>query len=793
MISVESPIGGARRIDFVLSISSWHYCRAGASDDRVSSHQRNLIPVTSGASIVLLFGVIGSLIGCGSSNGGGEPARTFFVRSTGSDTQSGTAPERALATIGAAVARASAGDSIVVGPGRYVPSSAGVRAVVDMGANGASAARPLSIIADPTGTLTGDPPGEVIVDAQRELYGFRLTGSSGVVIDGFVITNTRGNNAAGIQVRSSSRDIVVRHCEIRANDGDGIRVEASNGSLLFNNLIHANSLRGIQLSGGSAGSSGTQVINNTIASNGNDGLSIGSATRPVSNTLVRNNLIFDNAQRGIDAERGATLAYDADYNLIFPIQRDGVPVGYGPLTPKGLHDLGVDPLLVAGFRLSHAAAGQPLDSPAIDAGDPNTAARLRSMLQARTTAIDEALDSGIVDIGFHFRPERPPPTPTAPPAETQTAMPPATPPPTNTATPTQGPPSQRLYVRNSGDDTRDGLTPDSALRTIQQAVNNAIPGTEIIVGPGTYTGTVSISGNGSADLPILLRGDSDGSASGDPSGEVVVTSAGGVGVFVDGAQHWTVEGLTITGSAIGIHVRREARSTRVQHNEVYGNTDDGIRIQDTADVTVFNNLIYCNGRRGVLVAGSSSGSTGTALVQNTIVANADRGVFIGTSSVPSVGTWMRNNLIQDNCGNGIQVVDSSLQGYDAQYNLVAPPTYVGATVHPTDTAFDAVTGGAAMRPANFVTRAFCEAVCATPGRDPNTAPTEPTVERHSEDFRLAQTIAGQPPPDSVGVDAGDPALPSEFAVPLRRRTTATNDEPDGGRLDIGYHFPRGEG
>lgn len=736
--------------------------------------------------------LVAAVIGCGGgSSTGSSGARTLYVRALGSDGNDGTAPTRALATLATALARAGGGDTIIVGPGAYVPTGTGsVLAVLDITSKRAGAERPLVFLADPTGALTGDPPGEVLLDAQRELHGVRITRSTGIVLDGFVITGTRGANAAGIQIRSASGDITIRNCEIRDNDADGVRIEASDRTLIFNNLIHQNGLRGIQLSGGGSGSIGTRIINNTLAHNGNDGISVGSATLPTRSTFVRNNLVYRNGQRGIDAERGSSLAYDADYNLVFPLTRDGIAVGYGPLTPKGLHDLGVDPNLTAGYRLAQVQAGQAFNSPAIDAGDPETPEPLRSQLRARTTATNEAFDTGVVDIGFHYRSSLPPPTATPTPVPPET---PSTRTPTMTAspTPTHGAFSRKLYVRTDGNDTRDGAVPERALRTIQRALDNALPGTEIVVGPGTYEGALSITAHGTLAEPMALRGDPSGRETGDSPGEVVVTSGGsGTGVFVDGARFWTVEGLTVTGSGIGMHVRREAPGTVLRNNEIYGNGDDGIRLQDATGAVLFNNLIYCNGRRGILVAGASSGSIDTRIVNNTIVGNADRGLFIGTNTVASRGSSLRNNLIQDNCGNGIQIVASSLQGYDGQYNLLSPPTYVGTTVHPTDTAYDPQTQGAVQRPARFVTRAFCEAVCRTPGRPENEIPSAPTIERHADDFRLAQTIAGQDPPDSVGIDAGDPALPSEFAVALRRRTTATNDEPDGGRLDIGYHFPR---
>lgn len=716
---------------------------------------------------------------CGGGSGGDEPPITLYVSASGNDGNTGESPAAPLRTIRAAVIRARGGDTIVVGPGTHRPPAETPGIVVDIVAFTATASRPLRIEADAAGDRLGEPPGEVVLDADGGAFAVRITGSAGIVLDGFVVTGARGNNAAGIQVRSGSSDIVVRNAEIRANDGDGVRIEASDRTLVFNNLIHDNALRGIQVSGGGLGTEGTELVANTVAGNGNDGISVGGGT--IRDTFLRNNLIVHTV-RGIDVDGDATRGYDADYNLVFPTLN-----AYGPLTPKGLNDLSVDPLLVAGFRLSQIAAGQLETSAAVDAGDPGLASALRNALLARTTATNDALDTGVVDIGFHYPSSfAPPPTPTA--ATTPTASTSATPEPTST--PFQ--PGAQLFVRAAaGNDSNTGASPAAALRSIGAAVDRAAPGTQIVVGPGSYPENVVLSSSGTPERPILLRGDPTGRETGDAAGPVTVDLAGsGQGVFVDGARYWVVEGLTVSGAAVGIHVRRDARGTVLRHNEIFGSTNEGILVQDSSDVTVFNNLTYCNGQAGIRVTGSSTGSPRTQLVNNTVVANASRGIFIGTSGTPSEGAMLRNNLVQDNCRNNIQVDAGSVSGYDGRYNLVAPPTYVGVDPHPTDTAWDQGSGGAVNRPAKFVERAFCESVCATPGRNPAEVPPQPAIELHVHDFRLAQTIAGQEPPNSVGIDAGDPTLAPEFRVALTLRSTASNGVADGGRTDLGFHFPR---
>lgn len=716
---------------------------------------------------------------CGGGGGGGGGPTVYYVRSSGSDLNGGSSPADAFATLQAAVDKAGSGDTIIVGPGVYTVSNPADEALLEIFGKSASAGSALLLRAD-NGSGTGDAPGEVLLDAQDRGFGIRVTSSAHVIIDGFVIRGARGANGAGVQIRTQSAFIEVRNCELTENI-DGIRVESSDDTLIFNNLIQGNVNRGVQISGDSRR---TAVINNTVAFNQNDGISSADAA---SGTRLRNDLVYENGARGIDIDRTATAGYDADYNLIFPTERNGISIDYGPDTPKGLNDVSLDPLLVPRFLLAHESAGDPQTSPAVDAGDPVTDLSLTDALRRRTTASDDELDAGVVDIGFHFpSSKQPEPTPT----------------PNMQVTPSVGPtspPAARLYVRANGSDG-DGKSPAAAFRTLQKAADSVGPGTEVIVGPGTYSEEVHFLTPGLADRRIVFRADPTGAETGDGAGPVIVNGQTlHRGFFVDGARFNTFDGFVLSDTAdAAIHVRRQAEQVIIRNCEIYAGRGDGIRIQDSPRVTMLNNLIYCNGRRGIVVVGST-GSDAAQIVNNTVVANRDRGVFIGTSTAASPNAFLRDNILQDNCGSNLQLADNSHDGYDARYNLVSPPTYNGAPIDETDTAFDP--NGPMNVPAGFVSRALCEGLCPAPQPIPPSPTPRPTprplpdppnysITRSATDFRLRQTLAGDPPPDGVGVDRGDPSLGREFTELLRGRTTATNGVADGGQIDMGYHFRR---
>lgn len=708
---------------------------------------------------VLLFTLLLITSGCGGGGGGGGGGDdggergVVYVRASGNDNNRGNSPDAALRTIQAAVNSAGRGDTIVVGPGRYTGGSGDT--VVNIDGRGGSAGDPIEIIGDIHGARTGDIPGAVQVDATGRPFAFRFTDSSAFVLDSLTITGSAGVNAAAVHIRTGSSDIIVRNCEIAGNGADGVRIESSSDVLLFNNLIHANGARGIQIGGGTANA---EIISNTVAQNANDGISgSGGGSRDL---FLRNNIVYQNQDRGIDVrESAAQSGYNADYNLVF--QRAGVSVAYGPEIGPGPNDINLDPLFTQGFYLSQQAAGQRETSPAVDSGDATTDLQLVDSLQARTTMTTLDPDAGTIDIGYHYPgPFVPPPTRTLPPGTT----------PAGQFTPTPPAPSV-FYVRAAaGSDTNTGRSPDTALRTIQAAVDRAMAGNEIIVGPGTYTGTVRFRApGGNPAAPIVLRANPQGDRTGDPPNDVLLDAQSlGSGIFVDAAPYIVVDGFRITNAtAPAVQIRGGASGTQIRNCEIFNNGEDGIRVQDSDDVLLFNNLVYCNLRRGVLIGGAA-GSNRNQLINNTIAQNSDRGVFVGSSTAASKNAFLRNNIIQNNRVAELQVVTSeanSLEGFDNDYNLIFDETtgtgqYVGASPGPNDI----------LAPAGFVDIATC---------DP--------LELHDADYRLAQAAAGQTP-ESMGVDSGDPATAASFVTPLLQRTTSTDNRLDSQPLDMGYHF-----
>jgi parallel beta-helix repeat protein len=364
----------------------------------------------AGAVVLLLLPLFAPLA-CGGGGGGDEEAQpsrpdVWYVRASGSDGNSGDSPEAAWRSIQTAIDLVSDGDTIIVGPGSYP-------GIVEINRKAGLPDNQIFLVADPTGSFTGDAPRAVRIEVgQNDPAGFRLTQSTHIVIDGFTITGARGQNAAAVLVRSSSHNVTVRNCEI-TNSRDGIRVQDSDDVLLFNNLITGNTNRGVRIgaTGAGAGSSRARLINNTIANNGGSGITIGDDMVASTGAFLRNNIVQGNQPRNIDVAGNAPSSldgYSADFNLVFTAQPasqiqcipggDKSRCGYGPFAPRGTNDVNADAMFVNAARGDyHLQSG----SPGIDAG---TAAigddGLLQMLQEGTTT-GSGTDRPPTDLGYH--------------------------------------------------------------------------------------------------------------------------------------------------------------------------------------------------------------------------------------------------------------------------------------------------------------------------------------------------------------------------------------------------------
>jgi hypothetical protein len=134
-----------------------------------------------------------------------------------------------------------------------------------------------------------------------------------------------------------------------------------------------------------------EISSTTIAGS----LRHGIALNPAATVVIRDSIIAGSQDEGILLEGTPSLTVD---HACF----HGNGQGWSP--PAGTGVLTLDPLFVKGPRgehyLAQKAAGQPADSPCLDAGSTSAAGGL----EALTTRSDGKGDTGTLDLGYHYLP-----------------------------------------------------------------------------------------------------------------------------------------------------------------------------------------------------------------------------------------------------------------------------------------------------------------------------------------------------------------------------------------------------
>jgi len=312
---------------------------------------------------------------------------------------------------------------------------------------------------------------------------------------------------------------------------------------------------------------------------------------------------------------------------------------------------------------------------------------------------------------------------------------------------------QTCYVAMRGSDTNLGDR-THPLRTIAKAAQIAFNGYTITVGPGQYAGEITTRSVGVAPQGLVFLADPTGASTGDSPGAVVITAAG-AGFKLSNSPGTRIDGFTITGAAdAGIVLKSGCNDFIIQNCIVHDNSGDGIRVQDSAGVLVFNNLMYNNGGEGIGLVGTVSGSPDARVYSNTIYNSTDHGITIGTTTAASPNASVRNNIVEGNDSmapsENIKVILSprSDVGYDGDYNLVYPATYNPAGLRGAhDLAADAM-----------------------------------FVNPPAGDFHLQSA--------SKAVDRGGPlnVVDSEISILHSRTTVGGKKNLDSGQLDLGFHY-----
>ncbi|MCX8072601.1 MAG: right-handed parallel beta-helix repeat-containing protein [Candidatus Binatia bacterium] len=646
------------------------------------------------------------------------PFMPLFVRSAaGSDGNDGRSPSTALASIRNAFERAVAGVTVVVGPGYYREGDIRIR----------NSSGRVTFLGDPSGYLTGDLPGPVLVDATGFDTGFVIQDGGPVLVRGFYVT---GALQAGIQVRAGADSAEIRDNIVFSNLRRGIDVNGANNVSVRNNLVYANGTGGVQIQA----SRGSLVEGNTIYGNGADGILVGTSVEggAATETMLLRNIVVGNGE-AVAAANGVQIKVSANsregfrssYNVVWgrtPFAAD---------TPRSDSDLVVDPLLrnPAGPDGILGAAGFADDDFTLSQGDDSIEVSPAVDLDVEvpdshhwgsTTELGTP-DLGAVDAGYHYPLFHP---------LVELGRP--------------------VFVRGTGDDRNDGSSRLKATRTVERALELTGGGGFVIVGPGRYpVSGLALgrrAGKEKGPTPILW-GDETGLLTGDAPGPVILDFGGGRGVTVRGSA--VLHGLRLVNARnAAVRVLAGARDVWVQHNVFCGNDGDGVWSAATG-VDLVNNLFAGNGGWGVRL--TPRRGTGYVRVMNATVAqNVAGGVWVTDRTRPRTQVRLANNVIAGNGGTGAMLYVGSGRTVPWGYNLNADG-YSKAPVQGP---------GAVAAPPQF-SRELSQPPPACP---------EPTA------FRLL--------PSSPARDAGTGDL---RLLGLTGRSATVDDAPDLGRPDLGYH------
>jgi hypothetical protein len=227
------------------------------------------------------------------------------------------------------------------------------------------------------------------------------------------------------------------------------------------------------------------------------------------------------------------------------------------------------------------------------------------------------------------------------------------------------------YVRKSGNNANDGLSPATAWATVDYAADRVGPGDTVYVGAGTYSESVTPTDSGTSADPISFIADTTGAATGD-AGVVRITATGTVLTLdQDNYYSFTRFTFTSTGSSDDAVAINDSVGISMDQCVVDNSGDDGFAVDDNAVATLSNctatncddsgfrsqyganlTLSDCrsesNLRNGLRILAG-----GTATVRRSVFAqNQQEGVYVSSSGANGS---LINVLVHGNGNDGIRL------------------------------------------------------------------------------------------------------------------------------------------
>ncbi len=360
------------------------------------------------------------------------------------------------------------------------------------------------------------------------------------------------------------------------------------------------------------------------------------------------------------------------------------------------------------------------------------------------------------------------------------------------------------------------LTGDADHRSVQACIDEATSGDTCLVYPGTYKGSVRFKGKAvrvvSQEGPreTTLDGDTDQDGLGD---DTVVR-------FVDNEKPGAIlEGFTVTGGYAPDHgggIYIEAASPTIRNCIVAANRAEGdggglYCVGSTARPLIMHSVFYGN-------AATGQGGALCALFASPDFVNC---LFFDNSALRggAVSARKGGSVSLENCtvayndagerGGGMYLLDATASARNGIFwgnaAPLGPQAYLERSAAPETARFYALftdlEGGRAavfgggLDCAAVPTPSLCMGAQEILQAAPLFVPLDVDLPAPQRDpvlaFYLSEPATGRSDQTALGrspcIDGGDPdVLVSELGI--EGRTTRTDQEPDTGRADLGYHY-----
>lgn len=264
----------------------------------------------------------------------------------------------------------------------------------------------------------------------------------------------------------------------------------------------------------------------------------------------------------------------------------------------------------------------------------------------------------------------------------------------------------------NGDDTNDGTTAATALKTIQAGVNQVSTGGTVNVAPGQYPENVTISksltltgagdGTNAAEDTILEGTGRTGRGIFINSNVTDVTienlrvqnykMTNGTGIWANGGNNnFTVQNVTVFDNGVagtsggGVYMNGPVDDVLIDSVTAHNNRMRGIVIWNgfKTNITITNNDVQLNNCCGIeLQDGTASGVTITG---NTVKNNIDNGIGVTGLMVGAGPNLIADNTLEDNGRFGIEIKLPNGTGLDSgDGSIVVEDNEVSLTTLPTD-------------------------------------------------------------------------------------------------------------